>query len=105
MNDDEVYEYLGQIFEWDRMKAAHNAIKHNVRFAEAASVFFDEDAILELDPDHSDYEQRFDVLGYSIRQHILLVVHVILGERIRLISARAATASERSRYDEERRRF
>lgn len=102
---DDIYEYLGQSFEWDRMKAARNAIKHHVRFPEAASVFFDEDAIFQPDPDHSDEEQRFDVLGYSIRQHILLVVHVIRGERIRLISARVATAGERRRYDEERRRF
>ena len=102
---DDIYEYLGQLFEWDRMKAARNAIKHHVRFPEAASVFFDEDAIFEPDPDHSEDEQRFDVLGYSIRQHILLVVHVIRGERIRLISARVATASERRRYDEERRRI
>ena len=105
MSDDELHEYLGQMFEWDRMKAARNAIKHNVRFTEAASVFFDENAILELDPDHSEEEQRFDVLGYSIRQHILLVVHVIRSERIRIISARVATISERRRYDEERRRF
>jgi len=102
---DDIYEYLGQIFEWDRMKAARNAIKHRVRFPEAASVFFDEDAIFEPDPDHSEDEQRYDVLGYSIRQHILLVVHVIRGERIRLVSARVATSAERSRYDQERRRF
>ncbi len=55
---DDVYEYLGQFFEWDRMKAALNAIKHNVRFPEAASVFFDEDAIFEPDPDHSEDEHR-----------------------------------------------
>ena len=102
---DDIYEYLGQIFEWDRMKAARNAIKHRVRFPEAASVFFDEDAIFEPDPDHSEDEQRYDVLGYSIRQHILLVVHVIRGERIRLVSARVATSAERRRYDQERRRF
>ena len=105
MTDDELYEYLGQIFEWDRMKAARNAVKHNVRFPEAASVFFDEDAIFEPDPDHSEDEQRYDLLGYSIRQHILLVVHVIRGERIRLVSARIATSAERRRYDQERRRF
>ena len=105
MSDDEIYEYLGQIFEWDRLKAARNAVKHHVRFPEAASVFFDENAILQPDPDHSEDEERFDLLGYSFRQHILPVVRVIRGKRIRLISARIATASERRRYDEERRRF
>jgi uncharacterized DUF497 family protein len=102
---DDIYEYLGQLFEWDRMKAARNAIKHGIRFTEAASVFFDESALFEPDPDHSEEERRYDVLGYSIQRHILLVVHVIRGERIRLISARVATAGERRRYDEERRRF
>ena len=72
---DDVYVYLDQVFEWDRMKAARNAIKHRVRFPEAASVFFDEDALFEADPDHS----------------------VVL-------SARVATSSERRRYDDERRR-
>ncbi len=53
MDDDDVYVYLDQVFERDRMKAARNAIKHNVRFPEAASVFFDENALFEADPDHS----------------------------------------------------
>jgi uncharacterized DUF497 family protein len=99
---DDIYSYLDQIFEWDRMKAARNAIHHRVRFPEAASVFFDPLAIFEPDPDHSDDESRYIVLGRSIRTHILLVVHVIRGERIRLISARAATPNERRRYDEGR---
>lgn len=101
---DEIYAYLDQLFEWDRMKAARNAIKHRVRFTEAASVFFDENAILELDPDHSEAEDRYIVLGYSIRANVLLVVHVIRGERIRVLSARVATPSERRRYEQTRRR-
>jgi uncharacterized DUF497 family protein len=101
---DEVYEYLGQTFEWDQMKAARNAIVHHVRFTEAASVFFDDHARFERDPDHSDDEERYIVLGYSIRERILLVVHVLRGERIRIVSARTATRNERSRYDEAARR-
>jgi uncharacterized DUF497 family protein len=84
------------------MKAAKNAIRHHVRFPEAASVFFDEDAIFEPDPDHSEDEDRYVVLGHSIRTHILMVVHVVRGERIGLLSARAATPRERRRYDEGR---
>jgi uncharacterized DUF497 family protein len=99
---DDIYEYLGQIFEWNTMKAARNAINHRVRFTEAASVFFDEYALFEPDPDHSDDEDRYIVLGYSIRADVLLVVHVIRGERIRLLSARVATPGERRRYDEGR---
>ena len=99
----DIYTYLDQVFEWDRMKAARNAIKHSVRFPEAATVFFDEYALFEPDPDHSEEEDRYVLLGRSIRSHILLVVHVIRGERIRLLSARAATPRERRRYEEERR--
>ena len=102
---DEVYALLDQVFEWDRMKAARNAIKHGVRFPDAASVFFDPDAFFEPDPDHSIDESRFIVLGHSIRSGVLLVVHVLRDERIRLLSARVATPNERRRYEEERRRF
>ncbi len=96
--NDEFYEYLGQLFEWDRMKAARNAIKHRVRFTEAASVFFDENARFKSDPDHSQEENHYVVLGVSIRANVLLVVHVIRGERIRIISARPAEPSERRDY-------
>ena len=41
MSDDEIYEYLGQTFEWNRMKAMRNALAHDVRFPEAATVFWD----------------------------------------------------------------
>ena len=99
---DDIYEYLDQMFEWDSMKAARNAIRHGVRFPEAATVFFDENALFEDDPDHSEEEDRYLVLGHSIRANVLLVVHVIRGERIRLVSARVATPSERRRYEEAR---
>ena len=64
---DEVYALLDQLFEWDRMKVARNAIAHGVRFPEAASVFFDEFAIFEPDLDHSEDENRYVVLGTSIQ--------------------------------------
>lgn len=102
---DDLYTYLEEVFEWDRMKAARNAIMHHVRFPEAASVFFDEFAIFEPAPDHSEEESRYVVLGVSVRAKILLVVHVLRGERIRVISARAATAGEGRRYDEARRAY
>lgn len=96
---EDIYEFLGQQFEWDAMKAMRNASKHGVRFPEAATVFFDPDALFEPDPDHSDNEEHYLLLGRSLRDHILLVVHVIRGERIRLISARKATPNERGRYE------
>jgi uncharacterized DUF497 family protein len=105
MSDDEVYEYLEQEFEWNRMKAAKNVIRHHVRFTEAATVFFDDNALFEPDPDHSEEENHYIVLGYSIRSKLLLVVHVARGERLRILSGRAATLAERRRYDERRRQF
>lgn len=100
---EDIYAYLDQVFEWDRTKAARNVIKHRVRFPEAATVFFDENAIFEADPDHSEDEDRYIVIGRSIRANVLLVVHVIRGERIRLLSARVATPAERNAYEERRR--
>lgn len=79
---DDVYVYVDQLFEWDRMKAARNVIAHGVPFPDAASVFFDESAIFELDPDYSHDENRYVVLGASIRSKVLLIVHVLRGERI-----------------------
>lgn len=99
---DDLYEYLGQQFEWDPMKAARNATKHGIRFPEAATAFFDADALFEPDPDHSEAENHFLLLGRSIRENIVLVIHVVRGDRIRLISARKATSNERRRYVEQR---
>jgi uncharacterized DUF497 family protein len=102
---DDVYGYLDQSFEWNTIKAARNAILHGVRFPEAATVFFDPAAIFDCDPDHSDEEDRYILLGLSIRARVLLVVHAIRGERIRIISARTATWSERRRYEQRQKGF
>ena len=103
MSDDEVYEYLEQRFEWSRVKAATNLIRHGVRFPEAATVFFDENALFEPVPDHSEEESRYIVLGYSLHSKLLLVVHVSREERLRIISGRLATLVERERDDTRRR--
>ncbi|CAN5684290.1 BrnT family toxin [soil metagenome] len=99
---DDIYAYLDQSFEWDQMKAARNAIKHGVRFPEAATVFFDASAIFERDSDHSIEEERYIVVGCSIRRKVILVVHVLRGDKIRILSARIATPRERRHYDESR---
>jgi uncharacterized protein len=87
-------------FEWDERKAAVNAKKHGVSFEEARSVFFDERARLIDDPDHSDDEERFILLGLSSTLRLLLVCHCYRGEGkvIRIISARRATARESKSY-------
>jgi hypothetical protein len=93
-------------FEWDPRKAAENERRHGVSFGEAVTVFYDDHALLIDDPDHSADEERFILLGLSEKLRMLVVVHTYRAKDdvIRLISARKATRSERSRYDERRRR-
>jgi uncharacterized DUF497 family protein len=101
MSNDEIYEYLGQTFEWDVEKARKNYMSHRVLFTEAATVFFDENVIYYKDEEHSEDEQRYIVVGCSRRDRSLFVVHVLRGERVRLISARRVTPLERSAYEAE----
>lgn len=85
-------------FERDPVKAASNFAKHGVRFEEAATIFFDPRAVTTLDPDHAQREDRFITTGSSTRHRILTVVHADRENRIRIISARRATARERKSY-------
>ena len=87
-------------FEWDPRKDSANQRRHGVSFEEAQSVFFDENAIQFYDEDHSEQEDRFIMLGLSIRSRILVVCHCEResGNVIRIISARKATRSERKYY-------
>lgn len=83
-------------FEWDSDKAASNLAKHGVSFPEAATVFADPFAVYI---DNGSGEDRMVVIGTSLRERVLFVVHVERGERDRLISARRATAGERDVYE------
>lgn len=87
-------------FEWDERKAALNARKHGVTFDEAKSVFVDERARLIDDPDHSEDEERFVLLGLSSALRLLLVCHCYRSEGnvIRIVSARKATSRESKAY-------
>jgi uncharacterized DUF497 family protein len=87
-------------FEWEPVKARANLRKHRVSFDEASTVFADERALLIDDPDHSDDEERFILLGSSSNLRMLVVVHCVraAGSVIRIISARKANADEQSRY-------
>ena len=92
---------MGNIeFAWDRRKARSNLAKHGVSFDEAQTVFLDESARLLDDPDHSENEERFLLLGYSFQSRCLIVSHCCRqsGSIIRLISARRATAPEEAVY-------
>ncbi len=87
-------------FEWDERKAAANAKKHGVSFEEAKTAFVDEHAKLIDDPDHSEDEERFVLLGLSSALRMLLVCHCYRSEGnvIRIISARKANAKESKSY-------
>ena len=87
-------------FEWDEAKNRENQRKHSVSFAEAQSVFFDENAVEFYDDEHSEWEDRFLLLGMSTRMRILLVCHCLRegGSVIRIISARKATKKQRALY-------
>jgi uncharacterized DUF497 family protein len=88
-------------FEWDPRKAAANLRKHGISFTEAETAFYDDYAAIRDDPDHSEAEDRFVLLGMSAALRVLVVVHCAreAGSVIRLISARRATRSERAQYD------
>jgi uncharacterized DUF497 family protein len=88
------------IFEWDPAKAAANLKKHGVSFREATTVLTDPLSITVSDPDHSNDEERYIDVGLSAQGRIVVVVYTERGTRIRVISARKATAAERRRYEE-----
>jgi uncharacterized protein len=91
-------------FDWDKSKAALNRKKHGVSFEEAVTIFYDDDALEFHDPDHSESEDRFIMVGLSFKTKILVVSHCLRqsGTLIRIISARKATKQESQRYWEEK---
>lgn len=88
------------VFEWDDKKSASNEKKHGVSFDEAKSIFTDQFARLIADPDNSDEEDRFILLGTSIHSRLLVVCHCVrMNDSIRIISARKADKQEREIYE------
>ena len=83
-------------FSWDDDKAKQNRKKHKVSFEEASTVFFDENAVEYFDPDHSEGEDRFLMLGIRCRLRLVVVCYCLRkdGSEIRIISARTATKKE-----------
>ena len=95
----EVYELRGQVFEWDRGKHLSNIRKHGITFKMAAKAFFDPNAEVYEDEEHSQTEERFILIGMDENDRILTVCHCYRGKNdtvTRIISARKAT-----RYEEE----
>jgi uncharacterized protein len=90
----------GLTFVWDARKDRANQRKHGVSFSEAQTVFYDENAREYSDPDHSESEERFILLGLSRRPRVLVVCHCYReGEsEIRIITARKADRDEEREY-------
>ena len=90
------------LFQWDEKKNRANIIKHGVAFDEAQSAFKDEQAIQYFDPDPSEKEDRFILLGMSTKLRMIVVCHCFRESDvvIRIISARKATKPERRNYQE-----
>jgi len=90
-------------FEWDEEKNKSNKLKHRISFEESTAVFEDTKAVTIYDEEHSDYEERFLVIGFDLKARHLAVCHCIRedGDVIRIISARFATKKERKLYREE----
>ena len=87
-------------FSWDPRKARLNERLHGISFEAAKTAFLDENAILLDDPDHSDREERFLLIGLCLTARVIVISHCLReeGTVIRIISARKATPTERTQY-------
>ncbi|NOR64685.1 MAG: BrnT family toxin [Candidatus Scalindua sp.] len=87
-------------FEWDDKKEKANIKNHGISFDEASPTFYDENAIQFFDPDHSEDEDRFILLGISFKLKVLVVCHCFRKEEtvVRIISARKADRGEEKDY-------
>jgi len=88
------------LFQWDKKKARLNLKRHKVSFEEASTVFGDTLSRTIDDPLHFEDEDRYVIVGQSVQGRLLVVVHTIRGNNIRIISARVATPTERKNYEE-----
>ena len=87
-------------FEWDEGKASDNFEKHGVSFGEAKTIFSDPLYVEFYDPDHSQDEHRYIIIGQSAGSRLILVSYSEHDDTIRLINARELTRSEREAYEE-----
>ncbi len=91
-------------FEWDKDKAKRNIEIHGISFDEASTAFKDTLSLTIHDPLHSDEEDRFTLIGNSVQNRLLVIVHTERGDKIRIISARKTTKKERKQYEENAKR-
>lgn len=94
---------MDDLFEWNTEKSEANLKKHGVSFEEAETVFADPLSLTVPDPKHSTEENRFIITGFSEKQRQLIVAHTDRDDKIRIISARLATPSEKRKYEQKNR--
>ena len=87
-------------FDWDEDKHRDNVKKHKVSFYEAITVFSSSPLLTESDDLHPQYEQRYKITGYSVKNRLLVVIYTDRGDVTRIISARKANRLERENYHE-----
>lgn len=92
------------LFEWDPNKAGKNLRLHGVSFDEASTAFSDTLSLTIYDPLHSGEENRMILIGNSLKNRLLVIVHTERKDKIRIISARKATKNERKQYEENAKR-
>lgn len=90
---------MGVIFEWDPLKAIANLQKHSVSFEEASTTFADPLSSTIHDPNHSNQEGRYILMGYSLYHRLIVVAFTERSHKFRIISARLATCHERKEYE------
>jgi hypothetical protein len=87
-------------FEWDPGKERENRKKHGISFEEAKTVFGDPLARTRPDPEHAmPGEERWVAVGQSYSGKLILVAYEDRNRKVRIISARRATARERKAYE------
>lgn len=93
---------VGLQFQWNPSKNRANEKKHGVSFTEAESAFSDEHGLFMADPDHSEDEDRFVLIGMSASLRVLVVCHCYRKAEtvIHIISARMATRAEQRQYSQ-----
>ena len=87
-------------FDYDSDKAKRNLLKHGIDFEEAKTVFYDDYARIKADPEHSVNENRFIILGFSLKNRLLVISFTERENVIRIINARKPTKKERIKYEE-----
>ena len=90
-------------FEWNREKEKQNITKHGFNFTEASEVFGDDSSLTVFDPDHSFNEDRYLIFGKSGHKNHLVVSFTDRNSKIRIISARRMTPTERKAYETQKR--